>query len=142
LFSLNVRDDLIPNLWCICKVNLDPVIISQNDQFVAFTCSDLDKVFGIIAVYASTCYLKRRQLWNNLAALNNQHNINWCFMGDFNVILGHHEYRGSSVPASLPMSDFQDWTNSNDLLHLPTRGAWFTWSNGRQGRAFTEKRLD
>jgi hypothetical protein len=98
---------LIPNLWCICKVNLDPVIISQNDQFVAFTCSDLDKVFGIIAVYASTCYLKRRQLWNSLSALNNQHNINWCFMGDFNVILGHHEYRGSSVSASCLCQTFK-----------------------------------
>ncbi|MCI01683.1 RNA-directed DNA polymerase (Reverse transcriptase), partial [Trifolium medium] len=68
--------------------------------------------------------------------------MSWCFMGDFNVIIGHHEYRGSSVPASLPMSEFQEWTNANDLLHLPTRGAWFTWSNGRRGRAFTEKRLD
>jgi hypothetical protein len=142
LFALNDRNNLIPNLWCICKVNLDPVVISLSDQYVAFTCSDVDKLFGIVAVYASTCYLRRRQLWSSLSSFCNSQDISWCFMGDFNVILGLHEYRGSNVPASLPMSDFQDWTNANDLLHLPTRGAWFTWSNGRHGRAFTEKRLD
>jgi hypothetical protein len=123
LFALNDRNNLIPNHWCICKVNLDPVVISLSDQYVAFTCSDVDKLFGIVAVYASTCYLRRRQLWSSLSSFCNSQDISWCFMGDFNVILGVHEYRGSNVPASLPMSDFQDWTNANDLLHLPTRGA-------------------
>ncbi|GAU43510.1 hypothetical protein TSUD_399030 [Trifolium subterraneum] len=124
------------------KLNLDPVVISLDDQHVACSITVQDKVFGIAAIYASTCYIKRRLLWDNLSVLCNQYNISWCFMGDFNVIMGHHEYRGSSVPASLPMSEFQDWSNANDLLHLQTRGAWFTWSNGRRGRAFTEKRLD
>ncbi|WJX57327.1 hypothetical protein P8452_42899 [Trifolium repens] len=102
----------------------------------------LIRIFGIVAVYASTCYVKRRQFWSNLSDLINNHNISWCFMGDFNVILGLHEYKGSSLPANMPMSEFQDWTIANDLLHLPTRGAWFTWSNGRRRRAFSEKRLD
>jgi hypothetical protein len=86
LFTLNDRDNLTPNLWCICKVNLDPLVISVSDQFVAFTCSDVDKVFGIVAIYASTCYVKRRQLWSDLSDLSNNHIISWCFMGDFNVI--------------------------------------------------------
>jgi hypothetical protein len=37
---------------------------------------------------------------------------------------------------------FQDWTNNNGLIHLPTRGALFTLSNGRKGGAHTEKRFD
>jgi hypothetical protein len=45
LFALNDRGNLIPNLWCLCKVNLDPLVITLNDQFVAFSCSDVDKVF-------------------------------------------------------------------------------------------------
>jgi hypothetical protein len=40
------------------------------------------------------------------------------------------------------MADFQNWSNANNLVHLPTRGAWFTWDNGRRGAAYTEKRLD
>jgi exonuclease III len=142
LFALNNRDNLIPNLWCICKVSITPVVLEVDDQFVAFTCTEFDNMFGIAAVYASTCYIKRRQLWNKLSVLGNLHKIAWSFLGDFNVILGHHEYRGSFLPANLPMAEFQDWTSANELLHLPTRGAWFTWSNGRRGRAFTEKRLD
>ncbi|PNY03410.1 ribonuclease H [Trifolium pratense] len=35
-----------------------------------------------------------------------------------------------------------DWTDSIQLIHLPTRGANFTWSNGRLGNRFTERRLD
>ncbi|KEH19972.1 hypothetical protein MTR_8g064060 [Medicago truncatula] len=29
-------------------------------------------------------------------------------------------------------SEFQEWMNSNDHLYLSTRGASFTWSNGRR----------
>ncbi|WJX68380.1 hypothetical protein P8452_52753 [Trifolium repens] len=63
-------------------------------------------------------------------------------MGDFNVILGAHEHRGRILPARLPMKDFQVWTDTSDLIHLPTRGVEFTWANGRGGVRHTEKRLD
>jgi len=64
------------------------------------------------------------------------------YIGDFNIILEDGEHRGRLAPARLPMSDFHTWSSINDLLHLPTRGAWFTWNNGRGGRAHTERRLD
>ncbi|MCH83360.1 DUF4283 domain protein, partial [Trifolium medium] len=77
--------------------------------------------------------LPRRWLLNldlKLFAVNTRYFLPWCFIGDFNVILGAHEYRGSFSPARLPMADFQDWTNAHHLVHLPTRGADFTWANG------------
>lgn len=40
------------------------------------------------------------------------------------------------------MDDFQRWIDNHTLLHLPTRGANFTWSNGRKCNRNTEKRLD
>jgi len=40
------------------------------------------------------------------------------------------------------MQDFQNWTESNRLIHLHTRGAAFTWSNGRRGRFHIQRRLD
>jgi hypothetical protein len=40
------------------------------------------------------------------------------------------------------MLDFQNWSDNNNLVHLHTRGAKFTWSNGRRGRNNTQKRLD
>jgi exonuclease III len=66
LFVLNDRDNLIPNLWCIYKNSLDPSVLTLNDQLVAFTITEQDKVFGIAAIYTSTCYIKRRQLWYNV----------------------------------------------------------------------------
>jgi hypothetical protein len=70
------------------------------------------------AIYAATTYLKRRKLWNSLNALQNQHTLPWCFIGDFNSILGAHEHRGGVVPARLPMEEFQKWTDDFNLIHL------------------------
>ncbi|WJX66185.1 [histone H3]-lysine(4) N-trimethyltransferase [Trifolium repens] len=124
------------------KNSIDPDPLYIDDQLVAFKISALDKVFCVAAVYASTCYVKRRLLWAKLSELTSLHVLPWCYMGDFNVVLGMHEYSGTHSPDRLPMVEFQDWTSANDLLHLPTRGAWFTWTNGRKGNAHTKKRLD
>ena len=69
-------------------------------------------------------------------------NLPWCSIGDFNDILGSHEHRGATPPATAPMNDFFDWSDSNNFHHLPTRGVQFTWSNGRDAPRHTERRLD
>jgi len=68
--------------------------------------------------------------------------MSWCCIGDFNTILGSHEHQGSHAPARLPMLEFQQWSDSHNFFHLPTRGSAFMWSNGRRGRNNTRKRLD
>jgi hypothetical protein len=40
------------------------------------------------------------------------------------------------------MVDFHQWSDSNNLVQLHTKGATYTWSNGRRGRNNTKKRLD
>jgi hypothetical protein len=64
------------------------------------------------------------------------------FIGDFNTILEDQEHNGFAVPARHPIEDFQLWTDTNHLLHLPTSGAFYTWTNGRRGLRHTERRLD
>jgi hypothetical protein len=114
-----------------------------DEQQLSFKLNDNGKVFGFTAVYASTCYLKRRELWNNLNVIFGQNNIPWCLLvGDFNALIGAHEHRGASNPARLPMEDFHAWSDANNLIHLPTKGAFFTWSNGRRGSRNTQRRLD
>jgi ribonuclease HI len=142
LFASNSRPNLLPNLWCLCKLSISPTILALDDQQVTFTICENNNVLAFSAVYASTNYLTRRKLWSSLNLLQTQHSLPWCFLGDFNVILGAHEHRGRSSPARLPIEDFQEWTNSFNLIHLPTRGAEFTWSNGRGGIRHTERRLD
>lgn len=40
------------------------------------------------------------------------------------------------------MEDFNNLANNNNLIHLPTKWAFFTLSNGRKGNQLIEKRLD
>ncbi|XP_019431608.1 PREDICTED: uncharacterized protein LOC109338759 [Lupinus angustifolius] len=66
----------------------------------------------------------------------------WCFIGDFNAVVGANKCRSSRVLARIPSEEFKVFIENANLLHLPTRGASFTWSNRRTGSALTEKRLD
>ncbi|WJX52536.1 hypothetical protein P8452_38639 [Trifolium repens] len=142
LFAVNSRLNNLPNLWCLCSLSLNPTLLAVDDQHISLSVVIDGKTFGLSAVYASTCYIHRRNLWNALSQVQSQHLLPWCYMGDFNTILGCHEYRGNSTPARLPMVEFQNWTDLNNLIHLPTHGAFYTWANGRRGRHYTQKRLD
>lgn len=74
-------------------------------------------------IYASTSYPKRRELWTNLVSLKNLSDKPWFFIGYYNTIMGAHEHRVSFNPFRTPIEDFQNWIDSNNLVHLPTRGA-------------------
>jgi hypothetical protein len=142
VFAVNNRGNLLPNLWCLCLDHLNPEVIDLDDQQISFIFDDNGQVFGLSAIYASTNYIKRKNLWHKLSLIQNDNAAPWCFIGDFNSILGSHEHRGIHSPATAPMNDFHDWTDSNSLVHLPTRGMDFTWNNGRRGSNHTERRLD
>jgi len=130
MFALNNRPGMIPNIWCFCKVTLNPVIIASEAQHVSFTIID------------DTNYRTRRLLWNSLTLLQSQYTLPWCFIGDYNSIIGAHEHKGRISPARLPMEEFKNWTDTNNLIHLPTTGAEYTWANGRGNNRYTERRLD
>jgi hypothetical protein len=107
LLDTNNRNLLKPNLWCLCSLNLYPTTILITDQLVSFTFDYNNIKCGIAAVYASCCYLKRRQLWSSLQTINQNNIIPWCFIGDFNSILGAFENRGHYSPSRIAMADFQ-----------------------------------
>lgn len=95
----------------------------------------------IATIYACTTYILRRNLWLELTLLQQTHIGPWCFIGDFNAVLGSHEKRGN-LPVKLSCDEFNPWTDNSQLTHLLTKGAMFTWSNGRHARAYTAMRLD
>ncbi|XP_045810732.1 uncharacterized protein LOC123905142 [Trifolium pratense] len=142
IFKVNFRGRLLPNLWCLCSISLHPTSIDFDDQQISFMLEENSMQFFVAAIYASTSYVHRRKLWIKHSNLQIIHKGPWCFIGDFNTILGAHEHRGNTTPASTPMNDFFDWSNSNNLVHLPTKGVNLTWSNGRRGDRHIENRLD
>lgn len=110
----------------MCSTYLSPNVFDIDDQEISFTLNDNGHQFGFSVVYASTDYIKRRQLWHNLTTNLQNQNMPWSIIGDFNTIIGSHEYRGSHTPTRLPMEDFANWTNDNNLLRIPTRGCDYT----------------
>ncbi|XP_019433032.1 PREDICTED: uncharacterized protein LOC109339940, partial [Lupinus angustifolius] len=142
LFVVNNRNSLLPSIWGLCRVGLCPRILGNYDQHIDMVVEVENQRMFISAVYAHTNYSLRRSLWKELTEVMRVDSGPWCCIGDFNVVLGAHECRGERLPARPPMDDFKRFSDSSELLHLPTSGSTFTWSNRRKGHALTEKRLD
>ncbi|XP_019460141.1 PREDICTED: uncharacterized protein LOC109359901 [Lupinus angustifolius] len=142
LFIVNKRQDLLPSLWGLCNKNVDPIVFGCTDQLISVSMTLNNINFNFAAVYANTNYLVRRKLWDDLHILLSSFAGPWCFVGDFNAIMGTHEHRGSKTPSRIPIIDFKEFSDRETLIHLSTRGSDFTWSNKRRGDALTEKRLD
>ncbi|XP_039690616.1 uncharacterized protein [Medicago truncatula] len=141
-YCINNRGPLFPNLWALWGNELIATVIFVSDQCIALEISCYQSSVYIAAIYASTYYVKRRQLWADLTYLQGCFQGPWLYMGDFNAILGAHEKRGRRPPPPLSCEDFLNWTNANILNHLPTLGTFYTWTNGRFGDENVALRLD
>jgi len=60
VFALNNIVNHLSNLWCIILPHLNPVIINPNKKYVSLTIDENGVTFGIVFVYASTCYIRKR----------------------------------------------------------------------------------
>ncbi|CAL0326169.1 unnamed protein product [Lupinus luteus] len=66
LFVVNARGDLLPNLWGLCRMDLNPSVIASSQQHISISLSCNNKTFFFSAVYAHTQYLLRRSLWSEI----------------------------------------------------------------------------
>lgn len=66
VFSINERGPLKPNLWCACADYLDLVVLANSNQYISFSIMVDGHQIGLSVIYASTCYLKGRSLWQEL----------------------------------------------------------------------------
>lgn len=98
VFAVNSRNHLNPNLWCACSTALNPNFIACSSQFVAFSIDLNNQSIFFSAVYASVTYAARRHLWNDLTSLQQNVSGPWCYIGDFNVVLGAHEQKRKGLP--------------------------------------------
>lgn len=119
VFILNDRGSHLPNIWGLCNSLLDPSILSNSSQQCSFSINVDGSSLFISAIYASTSYLLRRSLWNELIHLQLNNPGAWCMIGDFNIVLGAH--RSSSLPLRIACDDFKNFTDIGNLIHLPTR---------------------
>ncbi|XP_050379729.1 uncharacterized protein LOC126797093 [Argentina anserina] len=113
------------------------------DQQLIISCG-LENVNCILTwVYARTMVTERCWLWNDLLHVKNAFVQGpWIVLGDFNCVLGAHEKRGGILPNVVSCSDFQDMSTNYELVHLPTKGLPYTWTNRRGIGASVEMRVD
>ncbi|KAL2317675.1 hypothetical protein Fmac_031551 [Flemingia macrophylla] len=88
------------------------------------------------------CYPKSMEMWQDLSALLHQHMGPWMINGDFNAVRGTHEQHGQLPPNCTACDDYKIWTKNHQLLHIPTKGNAFTWTNGRKRDKKICMRLD
>jgi len=50
IFCVNIRDNLQPNLWCLCSTTLNPSLIFVDDQHISLKVEVDGKTFGISAI--------------------------------------------------------------------------------------------
>ena len=93
-------------------------------------------------VYASTSYIRRRDLWDSLIVIHNNVDGPWMVIGDFTAVLGMHEKSGGVAPLSSSCMDFQAMSDTCQLVHVDTTGHPYTWNNGWRSRGFVQLRLD
>lgn len=98
LFVVNNGGNSIPNIWCACISDPNPSIVAISNQHISFSIVVDSQVIYFSAIYGSTSYLQRRILWQELNDLQLNHQHPWFFIGDYNVVIGSHEYRGRGRP--------------------------------------------
>lgn len=129
--SANSRGVLHPNLWIFYATHLNPSVISISDQQVTLSLSLNGFNCSFSIVYASTSYVRRRNLWKSLLDLNIS--TPWYCLGDFNAVVSTHEKQGGLAPLPTSCTKFRTFSNAAALVHLPNCGSFFTWNNGRLG---------
>lgn len=95
------------------------------------------------ALYASPNPRIRDILWEDLQDFASTNTYAWSVAGDFNEVAKVEETRSSSTDTGHSQRrKFVENINACKLMDMGASGPKFTWTNGRQGSANVQKRLD
>ncbi|KAG6664002.1 hypothetical protein CIPAW_02G061300 [Carya illinoinensis] len=92
--------------------------------------------------YGNLITVKRRESWKLLKALKPQGSIGCLCVGNFNEVLSNGEKCGGAVRPFTHIKTFRGAIEESGLTNMGFIGNNCTWSNGRQGKAFTKERID
>lgn len=133
----------VSKMWVLVSTNIGTLsVISCSEQQITIQSMMDNTQFSISFVYASTSYIRRRELWAELSCINDDLQGPWLVVGDFNATLGAHEQIGGCLPIRASCFDFQNMIDNCHLLHLPSRGLEFSWSSSWTSRGLIQRKLD
>ncbi|KAF5178009.1 hypothetical protein FRX31_032404 [Thalictrum thalictroides] len=111
-------DDSISNIWLLWRNTFDaPVLLQSTRQHVTIQLADK----FVTIVHASSLYLGRRILWQELGLLNLKDKT-WLVMGDFNAHFSIDERQGGRILLATAIEDFISFASSNDLMEASSTG--------------------
>ncbi|XP_055804681.1 uncharacterized protein LOC129873581 [Solanum dulcamara] len=94
-------------------------------------------------VILNSLYVNRRkELWESLGHIAEQHSHPWLIDGDFNVILSWEEKLGGLPVFYQEIEDFTNFITVCELTDMGYIGSTYTWWNGRTDDACIFKKLD
>ncbi|KAF1879944.1 hypothetical protein Lal_00022852 [Lupinus albus] len=124
LFVVNNNGNKLPSLWGPCKSGLNPIVMANSYQHIAISI-DLDsKSMFIVVVYANIKHKLIRAIWSELYVVIHTNPGHWCCLGDFNVVLGAHECRSSSIPGRLACAEICVASTEKRLNRLICNKEW------------------
>ena len=85
---------------------------------------------------------RRYESWHLLAFLNNQLQLPWLCLGDFNDILSNTEKSGGAIQSQQQMDGFRKVVDYCAFQELGYYGSNFTWCNMQGGDNKIYLRLD
>ncbi|KAF6172122.1 hypothetical protein GIB67_029540 [Kingdonia uniflora] len=118
-----------PNIWVLWRKGLTkPVVLACSRQHITVLFENV----MISCIHANCSYIRRRELWRDLAVIGAS-NLPWIVVGDFNVVLRAGEKKGGRGVRWRAVEEFQDFVNGSCLFEANSSGSEYTWCNGQMG---------
>ncbi|MBA0753339.1 hypothetical protein Gogos_021872, partial [Gossypium gossypioides] len=130
--SLGWKGNTLVKLKSFSSFHID-VEVQDNE------CGNVWRFIGFYGNLEEKC---RRASWELLRRLNQDQNMPWVVMGDFNEITDSFEKKGGRLRSNGQMREFRRVFKDCCLKDLGFIGRWFTWEQGRFASTNIKERLD
>jgi exonuclease III len=101
-----------------------------------------DDIWRVTGFYGHPETSQKETTWRLLESLNNQSNVPWVCVGDFNEILENREKTGRAIRPQAQMNRFREVINHCYFRAIKFEGPRFTWCNNRLDGGRVLARLD
>ena len=129
-------------LWNSDRVEIQRLASTEQEIHVEVKVRSSNYSWIFFAIYASPRSEERVILWENLAKVDELHNLPWVLAGDFNEpLLDEDKFGGRRVSINRSLL-FKDCLDRCSMMDLGFLGPRYTWTNKRDINNLILERID